>query len=109
MLEAASVVIPSWNGAEILRPTLAALASLEEIEYEVLIVDHGRINSDTERLLADFANNRFRYLGLDQQLGYAGAVNYGVERAKNRLVAVLCNDVIVEKRWLFELCNIDEM
>lgn len=103
-LEPVSVVIPSWNGAAILRPTLEKLAQLEGINFEVLVVDHGRLNRDTENLFKEYAaDSRFVYVGLDEQLGYAGAVNYGTEKAKHRLIAVLCNDVIVEKDWLAEL------
>lgn len=102
MLEPASVVIPSWNGAAILAPTLAALRKLEGVEYEVIVVDHGRQNRDTEILMRGLPA-QFRYVGLDEQLGYAGAVNHGTSLARHRLVAVICNDVIVEPDWLAEL------
>lgn len=101
--EPVSIVIPSWNGAAILRPTLAHLAQLEGAEFEVLVVDHGRLNRDTEALLKEVTDPRFRYLGLDAQLGFAGAVNYGSDRAAHALVAVICNDVLVERDWLLEL------
>ena len=104
MAEALSVVIPSWNGASILPPTLEHLAKAEGVELEVLVIDHGRLNRETEALLSRYAGNpRFVYVGLDQQLGYAGAVNHGTSLAKNRLVAVLCNDVLVEPDWALEL------
>lgn len=102
-LESASVVIPSWNGALILAPTLEHLRRLEGVDFEVLVVDHGRLNRDTEELVGALADPRFRYVGLDEQLGYAGAVNHGAGAARNRLVAVLCNDVLVERDWLAEL------
>jgi GT2 family glycosyltransferase len=97
------VVIPSWNGASILEPTLEHLRKLVGVEFEVLVVDHGRLNRDTESLLARLGDARLRYLGLDEQLGYAGAVAYGVKEARGPLVAVLCNDVLVEPGWLAEL------
>lgn len=102
--DAISIVIPSWNGASILPPTLEHLSRLEGIDFEVLVVDHGRLNRDTEALLTRYAHDpRFVYVGLDEQLGYAGACNHGAARAKNRLVAILCNDVLVEKDWALEL------
>jgi GT2 family glycosyltransferase len=103
--ESVSVVIPSWNGAEILKPTLDHLAKLEKADFEVLVVDHGRLNRDTEKLVKDFSEKdaRIKYLGLDDQLGFAGAVNYGTAKAAHKLVAVICNDVLVEKSWLAEL------
>lgn len=104
--DALSIVIPSWNGASILPPTLEHLARLEGVEFEVLVVDHGRLNRDTEALLAKYANDRrFVYVGEDKQLGYAGACNLGAARAKNRLVAILCNDVLVEPPWALELIS----
>lgn len=102
--DAISIVIPSWNGASILPPTLEHLSRLEGVEFEVLVVDHGRLNRDTEALLSRYVRDpRFVYVGLDEQLGYAGACNLGAERAKNRLVAILCNDVLVERDWAVEL------
>lgn len=104
MAERLSVVIPSWNGAAILPPTLEHLAKVEGVELEVLVVDHGRLNRDTEALLQKFRDDpRFVYVGLDAQLGYAGACNHGASLARNRLVAVLCNDVLVEPDWALEL------
>ncbi len=103
MVNSASVVIPSWNGAAILAPTLEHLQKLEAVDFEVLVVDHGRLNRDTEKLLQKLGDKRFKYLGLDEQLGYAGAVNHGVNGAAFSLVAVICNDVLVEKDWLAEL------
>jgi GT2 family glycosyltransferase len=66
------------------------------------VIDHGRENRDTEALMKGLPEN-FRYVGLEEQLGYAGAVNHGSALARHRLVAVICNDVIVEPNWLAEL------
>jgi GT2 family glycosyltransferase len=102
--EAISVVIPSWNGASILENTLKHLAKVEGVSLEVLVVDHGRLNRDTEVLLSKYrTDSRFVYVGLDEQLGYAGACNHGSRLASHRLIAILCNDVLVEKDWALEL------
>ncbi len=107
-LEPASVVIPSWNGAALLRPTLMNLVKLEGLEFEVLVVDHGRINRDSEAVVREVSAHHPNvfYLGREEQLGYAGAVNFGASQARYRLVAVLCNDVLVEKDWLAELVRV---
>jgi GT2 family glycosyltransferase len=96
-----SVVIPSWNGADFVARSLECLVALPE-EPEILVVDHGRLNRDTERVVTKFAG-RVRYVGEDEQLGYAGAVNRGVSLASHPLVAVICNDVLVHQHWLREL------
>lgn len=102
----ASVVIPSWNGAAFVAETLSRLVLCEGVSFEVLVVDHGRLNRDTEKVLAEYAHLPWvRYLGLDEQLGFAGAVNHGVSEAYAELVAVICNDVLVDRHWLKELVS----
>lgn len=99
-----SVVIPSWNGAKFVAECLPYLLALEGEAPEILVVDHGRLNRDTETLLQKFTSYpNVRYVGRDQQLGYAGAVNCGVREASHDLVAVICNDVLVDKKWLLNL------
>jgi GT2 family glycosyltransferase len=100
----ASVVIPSWDGANLLDSTLERLTQVAGVTFEVLVVDHGRLNRKTEELLRRFsAHPWIRYVGEDEQLGYAGAVNRGVSLAGSNTVVVICNDVLVEKDWLKEL------
>lgn len=104
-----SVVIPSWNGARILRSTLVKLVETEGVAFEVLVVDHGRLNRETEALLKEYAHiPHLRYVGLDHQLGFAGAVNHGVSLSQAEFVAVICNDVLVEKNWLRDLVRAAE-
>ncbi len=95
----ASIVIPSWNGAAFVVKALEKILLLEGVEWEAVVVDHGRQNLDTEKALQNFSSS-VRYIGRDEQLGFAGAVNLGVSLAKYDLVAVICNDVLVEKDWL---------
>lgn len=99
----ASIVIPSWNGARFVADTLARVAKLHGLEWECVVIDHGRLNRETENVLRRFSDPRIRYVGEDQQLGFAGAVNRGVREAKADLIAVLCNDVLVKPDWLAQL------
>jgi len=93
-----SIVIPSWNGATILAKSLPKLGILNGGPWEILVVDHGRLNRETEMLVRNFPF--VRYLGLDEQLGFAGAVNYGANLASADLVAVMCNDLLVDPDWM---------
>jgi GT2 family glycosyltransferase len=96
-----SVVIPSWNGAEILPSTLMALSETLDPNFEVLIVDHGKSSEATRELVDSYIGKmNIRYLGLLEQLGFAGAVNFGVGKSSGEIIAVICNDVIVEPNWL---------
>jgi GT2 family glycosyltransferase len=100
-----SVVIPSWNAADDVRRVLDRLRLQEGAEFEVIVVDNGVVNQDTESVCAEIKQSlpRLKYLCFEKQLGYAGAVNEGAAAAANDLVAVINNDNLPEPRWLAEL------
>jgi GT2 family glycosyltransferase len=103
-----SVVIPTWNSAQFVDRVLTALTKLEGAEYEIVVVDNGVVNRETE-LVAERHRQGFpalRYLKFEKQLGYAGAVNAGTREAKHPLVAVMNNDNIPDPAWLAELLKV---
>lgn len=106
MSKPVSVVIPTWNAAADVRRVLERLARQEGASFEVVVVDNGVVNRETE-LVCDELRARFpgglRYLRFEKQLGYAGAVNEGAAAAAYDLVAVINNDNLPEPRWLAEL------
>lgn len=104
-LPAASVVIPTWNAAAFVRRIMPALLGQDLPLYEILVVDNGVVNSETEEVVREFASGfpRLRYLRFERQLGYAGAVNEGVKEASFPLVAVINNDNLAEPNWLSAL------
>ncbi len=100
-----SVVVPTWNAAGFVARILEALVRQEGVEYEVLIVDNGVVNRETEEVVAAWKPKfpGLVYLSFARQLGYAGAVNAGVRAASYPLVAVTNNDNIPAPTWLAEL------
>ncbi|MGZ3713010.1 MAG: glycosyltransferase family 2 protein [Bdellovibrionota bacterium] len=103
-----SVVIPTWNASTFVDRVLQDLTKQVDVEYEILVVDNGVVNGETEAVAAlhreHFPN--LRYLKFEKQLGYAGAVNAGAAAAKHPLVAVMNNDNLPESRWLAELVEV---
>ena len=100
-----SVVIPTWNAAAFVARMLPALVAQRGAEFEILVVDNGVVNGETEAVVAQHAAHfpALRYLKFEKQLGYAGAVNAGAAAARFDLVAVLNNDNIPSPGWLEEL------
>lgn len=105
-----SVVIPTWNAAAFVDSVLQSLTKQVEVNYEILVVDNGVVNADTEAVALRHQSTfpALRYLKFEKQLGYAGAVNAGAAAAAHPLVAVMNNDNIPEPRWLTELLAVFE-
>ncbi|HXN49520.1 MAG TPA: glycosyltransferase family 2 protein, partial [Bryobacteraceae bacterium] len=100
---AASVVIPSWNGRDLLEKYLpsviAALAG--NPENEVIVVDNGSTDGS-----AEFLRERFpgvKLVALDRNLGFGGGANAGVRAARNGIVVLLNNDMRVAPDFLAPL------
>ena len=101
--DAASVVIPNWNGHDLLRQYLpsvqAALAG--NPGSEIILVDNG--SSDGS---ADFVREAFpdvKVLALDRNLGFGGGSNAGFRAAKNDIVVLLNSDMRVAPDFLAPL------
>ena len=96
-----SVVIPTWNGRELLERFLPTVVRAMEVwpgGGEILVVDDGGTD-DTPALLAR-KFPQVRLLRLEENLGFAGAVNRGVAEAVHEVVILLNNDVGVEQNFI---------
>ncbi len=91
------VVVLNWNGTS---DTLECLASLVRSDYpnaEWIVVDNGSQPDPKEIILERFPE--VKYLGLPENIGYAGGNNAGIRYALARgheYVFVLNNDTVVE-------------
>jgi len=100
---AATVVIPSWNGRELLARYLpsvvAALAA--NPGNEIIVVDNGSTDDSAACVRAQFP--QVKLLALDRNLGFGGGSNAGFREAKNDVVVLLNNDMRVEPDFLAPL------
>jgi O-antigen biosynthesis protein len=97
---AASIVIPNWNGRDLLEqylpPVIAALAG--NPENEIVVVDNGSADGSAEFVRRAFPN--VKVLALDRNLGFGGGSNAGIRAAKNDIVVLLNNDMEVSPDFL---------
>lgn len=102
----AVVVIPNWNGAGLLPTCLKSLENQGWREFEVLVVDNASTDDSRGVVEAQAQGAEFprvRWLGLDRNRYFAGAVNAGVRATAHELVVLLNNDTEAEATWLEEL------
>lgn len=100
-----SIVIPTWNGKELLAkflPTVVkALAEFEEhygLKTEIIVTDDAS-NDGTEQWI-EKAYPDINFITGVQRLGFSGNSNRGIEAAQYRLVYLLNNDVAINSDTL---------
>ena len=96
----ASVVIPNWNGRDLLEKYIPSIveALSGSPDNEIIVVDNG-----SEDGSAEFLRERFpsvRVLALDRNQGFGGGSNAGFRAAKNDIVVLLNSDMRVERDFL---------
>jgi N-acetylglucosaminyl-diphospho-decaprenol L-rhamnosyltransferase len=91
-----SVVIPVFNGRELLETLLDSIARQTVSPTEILVVDNG--SSDGAPECARRAGARVIVMG--HNAGFAAAVNRGIREAKSEAIAVINSDVELDRRWL---------
>lgn len=99
----ASVIIPTWNGKDLLRICLPSLNSQTFKEFEVLVVDNGSTDGTKEFIRENFP--AFRLIELNKNLGFAAAVNRGIKESKGEYVILLNNDTEADKKCVEALVN----
>ena len=97
---AASVVIPNWNGRELLEKYLPSVvaAITGNPENEIVVVDNGSEDGSADFLRAAYP--QVKLVALDVNLGFGGGSNAGFRAAKNRVVVLLNSDMRVEPGFL---------
>ncbi len=100
---AASVVIPNWNGRDLLEnylpSVIAALAG--HPDNEIIVVDNGSTDESAAFVRRNFP--QVKLVALARNFGFGGGSNTGVRAAKNDIVVLLNSDMRVEPGFLAPL------
>ncbi len=90
---AASVVIPNWNGRDLLAKYLPhVIAAMSgNPANEIIVVENGSTDGSAELLRERFPS--VRVLQLPKNLGFGGGSNAGFRAAKNDIVVLLNSDM----------------
>ena len=99
----ASVVIPNWNGRDLLEKYLPSVveALAGNPANEIVVVDNGSTDGSAEFVRTHFP--QVRLLALPANLGFGGGSNAGFRAAKNDIVVLLNSDMRVDRDFLAPL------
>lgn len=99
----ASVVIPNWNGRDLLEKYLPSVCAAMSGNpgNEVIVVDNGSGDGSVAFLEANFP--QVKVLALPRNLGFGGGSNAGFRAASNDIVVLLNSDMRVDRDFLAPL------
>ena len=88
-----SLVIPIMNEEDNIKPLLDAVYSaLENIDYEVILVDDGSSDKTIENV-KKYANERTKLLVFNRNYGQTTAMAAGIDEAQGELIATIDGDL----------------
>ncbi len=95
-----AVVIPNWNGADLIAECLQSLKHQTQ-ECQIIVVDNGSIDDSVYIIEERFPE--VILIALHKNTGFAGGVNTGIRYALDKgfnAVALFNNDAVADKHWL---------
>lgn len=98
-MEQVSVIIPTYNRADVIENSIRSVLNQSYTEHEILIVDDGSTD-DTESVIESFHDERIRYIKLPENKGVAAARNEGIRQAKYDYIAFQDSDDYWKKEKL---------
>jgi glycosyltransferase involved in cell wall biosynthesis len=99
-----SVVITTYNRAEILQKTLEAFynQSVKEVDYEVIVVNDGGTD-ETARVVSQFKKKHRNLIYIRQKnQGQGVARNTGIKKARGEVIILGQDDIIPTHDFLYE-------
>lgn len=101
-----SVIIPNWNGKELMRKNLPFLIEAMHYydgDYEIIVVDDASTDGSPQFIKDTYPS--IRIIILKQNSGFSVAVNQGVNAAGYKMVLLLNSDIKVERNFLSPLLD----
>jgi len=102
--ESLSILIPTWNGLDLLRECLPSVLQAAEVYrsktgacFEIIVVDDGSRDETLSRLPVEFPD--IRLVARETNQGFAIACNDGFAQCRYPLIALLNNDVWVDQEY----------
>jgi GT2 family glycosyltransferase len=94
----ASVIVPSFNGARLLRDCLDSLERQSYAALEVIVADGASTDGTADLVTSRYP--RVRLLTLRRNGGFSGNVNAGLRAARGEVLCLLNNDAHADPQWV---------
>lgn len=96
-----SIIIPNYNGKNMLRICLPSIWRQRFRGFHVIVVDNGSKDGSIEYMQAHFPE--VELIRFDENRGFSEAVNAGIKRSQSELVFLLNNDTELDPGFLDQI------
>jgi len=97
----ASIIIPVWNGRKYLPDCLDAVLAQDHPDFEVIAVDNASTDGSADFIAEHYP--QVRLIRNENNLGFAGGCNVGLQAARGNVLVLLNQDAVVKLDWLSAL------
>lgn len=95
-----SVVIPCFNHGHYLAEAVDSVLSQTWQGFEIIVVNDGSTDPETNQILVDFQRPKTRIIHLPQNRGLPAARNAGIEQARGKYICCLDADDKLQETYL---------
>lgn len=97
-----SIIIPAFNAIQYTKECIEKVYSVSsKYAFEVIVVDNASSDETQAEMRKErFVRKDFSYYRMEENLGFAGGVNFGMQQAKGQYVVILNNDTLPTSGWL---------
>jgi GT2 family glycosyltransferase len=103
VIKKVTVIIPHWNGMQVLRRCLDSMHRTDLTFVTILIVNNASNDGSMDMVTSRFPE--VQIVHSSKNLGFAGGCNLGIRRSSTPYVALLNNDAEVTRDWLLPLIH----
>jgi len=88
-----SIIIVSWNVCELLQNCLRSVLAQNELRLQIIVVDSASTDGSPEMIAEQFP--QVELVACQENVGFPGGNNLGLERANGRFILLLNPDTVV--------------
>lgn len=96
-----SIIIVTWNGEKYLNECISSLLEQSYTHFEIIMVDNASTDGSVELVKENFPN--VQIIENDENKGFSGGTNAGIDVAKGELLALFNQDAVAKNDWLVKL------
>ncbi|MBC7333540.1 MAG: glycosyltransferase family 2 protein, partial [Actinobacteria bacterium] len=103
LLPKVSVVIVNYNGEKYIKNCIESIGKVnyDSQKIEIVVIDNGSNDNSVNLIRENFP--QVTLITNKKNIGFAPAVNMGARAASGKYVAIINNDIVVDRNWLIEL------